>query len=304
MQNKSKLPQVQYQQNIHNECPTPNGILFIIGGHEQKIGENKKDKNDKKGEARHIELDVLKTFVKLIPKQNPLIVVVTSASSEETKETFNEYKETFQEFCTCEISQIHHETRADLLKDLEEELISQADAVFFCGGDQLKLTSIYGGSKFLTLLKERYIHDKLVIAGTSAGAMALSTPMIYAGTNRNEMIAGNVKITTGLEFMRDVCIDTHFVDRGRFVRMAQVMATNPTSIGIGIEEDTAIIVRKGVDIEIVGNGVIIIINAHKSYGTNITEFNNDKTLSIRNLTVHILSAGETFKLPEDNPPHR
>jgi cyanophycinase len=136
---------------------------------------------------------------------------------------------------------------------------NKADAFFFTGGNQLLLTSLYGGSDFLTRLKERYIAEPIVVAGTSAGAMALSTPMIYAGSKEKQQLTGEIKITTGVEFLKDVCIDTHFVDRGRFIRMAQVIASNPTSTGIGIEEDTAILVRKGTEAEIIGSGTVLII---------------------------------------------
>lgn len=139
---------------------------------------------------------------------------------------------------------------------------------FFSGGDQLKLTSTYGGSTFLTELKRKYIRERIIVGGTSAGAMALSTPMIYAGNKEVEQITSQIKVTTGLEFLKDVCKDTHFVNRGRFVRMAQVIVTNPTCIGVGIEEDTALVVRNGIEAE-VGSGLIIIIDGFHIVDSNI-----------------------------------
>src|SRR5213075_3228172 len=106
------------------------------------------------------------------------------------------------------------------------------------------------------------IQKKIVIGGTSAGAMALSTPMIYSGSNEVQELTGEIKVTTGLEFLKDVSIDTHFVHRGRFVRMAQVIATNPTSIGVGIDEDTAWIVRNGIETEVIGSGIITILEGY------------------------------------------
>ena len=191
-----------------------------------------------------------------------------------------------------------------MLDDALIERVNKADAFFLTGGDQLLLTSLYGGTKLLTRLKERYIKDKIVIAGTSAGAMALSTPMIYAGNKEKQQITGTIKITTGLEFLRDVCIDTHFIDRARFIRMAQVIATNPTSVGIGIEEDTAIIVRKGVEAEIIGNGVVTIIEGFEISDSNITEFGADEKIIICDLRVHLLAKGSTYRIPQINPPHK
>ncbi len=173
------------------------------------------------------------------------------------------------------------------MADNLEQRVNAADAFFFSGGDQLLLSSVYGGSIFLKHLKERYIGDKIVIAGTSAGAMALSTPMIYAGSKEVHELGGEIRITTGLEFLKDVCIDTHFVHRGRFIRLAQVIATNPTSIGIGIEEDTAIIVRKGTETEMIGSGTIIIFEGYEISEANVYGFGSKKPISIRDLRVHI-----------------
>ena len=143
-----------------------------------------------------------------------------------------------------------------------------------------------------------------MIGGTSAGAMAMSTPMIYAGNKDKQQITGEIKVTTGLEFLKDVCIDTHFVNRGRFVRLAQVIATNPTCIGIGIEEDTAIIVKSGTEADVIGSGTIIIFEGYEITETNIADFGSKKPVSIRNLKVHILSSGDKYTIPQCNPPHR
>ncbi len=105
------------------------------------------------------------------------------------------------------------------------------------------------------------------------------------------MFFKEIKITTGLKFLKDVSIDTHFMDRSRFVRMAQVLASNPISIGIGIEEDTAIIVREGVKAEVIGKGVVTIIEGFSITTSNITEFSEDKPISIQDLNVHLLSNG-------------
>jgi cyanophycinase len=282
-----------------NTCPTPNGALLIIGGAEAKEDASKKD-----GNASSIGMEVLSCFMQLLSSEQPVIEVITSASSDDPEDSFKNYEQSFKELGAYVVNHIHHDNRDDVvLADIEARL-KAAHGVFLTGGDQLKLTAVYGGTDVLLLLKERYIFEKLVIAGTSAGAMAMSTPMIYQGVGRDEMVAGNVKITTGLEFLRDVCVDTHFVNRGRFVRMSQVIATNPTSIGVGIEEDTAMVVRNGKDAEVVGCGVIIVINGFQSHGTNIHNHADDEMLTVRGLNVDILSKGEKFTIPEINPPHK
>jgi cyanophycinase len=281
------------------ECPVPAGILVIIGGKENK-GEEQADEGQK---DNVIKLEVLRSFRENIRKKDPVIEVITTSGAEE-KEAFKEYRKLFKELEISEVHHIHHNSRKEVLDDDLTERIGKADAFFFTGGDQLKITTIYGGTSFLTEMKKRYINDPIVIAGTSAGAMALSTPMIYAGNKDVEQISGEIKVTTGLEFLKDVCIDTHFVHRGRFVRMAQVIVSNPTNIGIGIEEDTAVIIRNGVEMEVKGSGTVIIMDGSQITESNITDFSEKKVISIRDLKVHVLGRNDTFDIPQINPPHK
>jgi cyanophycinase len=285
------------ENKAHNECPVPNGKLMLIGGNEEK---NKTD--DATG--KELNLKVLAQFIKLIDQEQPKLIVVTTAGEEDVVDTFETYKRTFEKICTCEVTHLHHSTREEINNEEAVLAIAGADAIFFAGGDQLKLTSIYGGTNLMYEIKKRYISEGLVIGGTSAGAMALSTPMIFAGTGADEMIAGEVKITTGFEFLKDVCVDTHFVHRGRFTRMAQVIATNPACIGIGVEEDTAVIVANGVEATVFGTGVVIVIDGIEATDNNVTEFNSRNTLNIRNLKVAILSSENQFIIPQRNPPHQ
>ncbi len=280
-----------------NSCPVPNGILLVVGGHE-----NKGEAFEKSMQEGERTLEILRTLVELTGKKEPVIEIITSASVE-GDESFQDYQKAFTELKISQIGHIHHDKRRDAIDCCEEDRIKQADAVYFAGGDQLKLTSVYGGTKFLFELKQRYIHDKLVIGGTSAGAMAMSTPMIYAGGKDVQQIAGEIKITTGLEFLKDVCVDTHFVDRSRFVRMAQVIATNPTCIGIGIEEDTALIIKNGIETEVIGSGIAIVIEGFNITDSNILNSDTRKRIYIHDLNVKLLSEGSRYIIPRNNPPH-
>ncbi|MGY3212516.1 cyanophycinase [Mucilaginibacter sp. HD30] len=280
-----------------DKCVVPNGVLVIVGGHE-----NKGEKPEKKVQEAHRSKEVLTAFVQLTGKKDPVIEVITTASSE-GDESFKDYDKAFTSLGVKKVGHIHHDQRAPALGSSLNDRLTKADAVYFSGGDQLKLTSIYGGTQLLLKLKERYINDGLVLGGTSAGAMAFSTPMIFAGNQEVQQIAGEVRITTGMEFLKDVCIDTHFVDRGRFVRMAQVVATNPTSIGIGIEEDTAIIIRNGREAEVIGSGVVIVIDGSNITDTNILSFGAQECIYIHDLKVSLLSKGNKYEIPRRNPPH-
>jgi cyanophycinase len=286
---------------VNNECPVPSGILVVIGGKESK---EKKEAPDRKTPEGFVTSEVLKTFIRLTGKKSARINVVTSGS-EEGNAMFEEYKKVFNDLGHKEIKHIHHNQRKNVLEDQTlQESVKETDAFFFSGGDQLLLTSLYGGTPFLTSLKERYISDSIVLGGTSAGAMALSTPMIYAGNEEVQEVSGEIKVTTGLEFMKDVCIDTHFVHRGRFIRLAQVIATNPGCVGIGIEEDTAIIVRNGRDCEVIGSGTVIQILGFFIQDAAMKNFTEKRPVSIRNLKIDILAPGDKFHIEQLNPPHK
>jgi len=282
-----------------NQCPIPEGILVAIGGHENK-GEDPEKLTQKENS---IPLEVLHAYVELIKKQNPVLEIITTASGH-PKESFKDYQKVFKGLGVEHINQIHHDRRGVVLGDKQLiDRVSKADSIFFTGGDQLKLTSIYGGTKFLYSLKQKYIREQVVIAGTSAGAMAMSTPMIYAGNQEVQNIGGEIRVTTGLEFLKDVCVDTHFTDRNRFVRMSQVVVENPTCIGVGISEDTAIIVRKGREVEIAGSGIVIIIEGFDVTDSNILDFSDKVPFAAQNLKVHLLTKGGKYEIPQQNPPH-
>jgi len=301
MKSKSSRKTFALPKNNHeNHCPIPQGTLVVIGGKENK-GENAPE--NKKKPADFIKLEVLETFKNATHKREPVIEVVTTASAE-GPESFQDYQRVFEKIGINKIGHMHHNTREEVLQDPMLERLKTADGIFFSGGDQLKLTAFYGGTQFLTYLKQRYISEAFTIGGTSAGAMALSTPMIYAGNQEVQELGGEIKVTTGLEFLKDVCIDTHFVHRGRFVRMAQVVVTNPTCIGIGIEEDTAILVKEGVEMQVKGTGLVIVIEGFSISTSSIKEFSEDKPVTARDLKVHLLADGDTYIIPQVNPPHK
>jgi cyanophycinase len=284
-------------KKIENHCPVPQGTLVVIGGKENKgeeAPENKKKPSD------FIKLQVLEAFKDATHKREPTIEVVTTASSEGA-DSFQEYQKVFEKIGITNVGHIHHNCREEVLLDPMLERLENADGIFFSGGDQLKLTGFYGGTDFLRYLKQRYINEQLAIGGTSAGAMAMSTPMIYAGNEEVQELGGEIKLTTGLEFLKDVCVDTHFVHRGRFVRMAQVVITNPTCIGIGIEEDTAIIIKDGQEMQVIGTGLVIVIEGFEIRDSSINDFAADKPITARDLRVHLLADGATYLIPQINP---
>jgi cyanophycinase len=169
----------------------------------------------------------------------------------------------------------------------------------FSGGNQLRLTATFGGTGFLEKLLERYWNEPdFLVAGTSAGAMAMSNTMIYEGNATRAHLKGEVKITTGLGFIDDVIIDSHFEKRGRFGRLAQAVAANPSAIGIGLGEDTGMLITNGHRMEAIGSGLVMIIDGHDIRHSNIADIPDGCPISIENLKVHFCEKGNGYLLNE------
>ncbi|MGV1012055.1 MAG: cyanophycinase [Flavobacterium sp.] len=171
-----------------------------------------------------------------------------------------------------------------------------ADVVMFTGGDQLRLTSILGGTQFHDILLDKYKNEDFIYAGTSAGAAAASNNMIYQGSSSEALLKGEVKITSGLGLIDDVIIDTHFVQRGRIGRLFQAVVGNPKVLGIGLGEDTGLLITNGRQMEAIGSGLVILVDGREIKDTNLTQIEMGQPISISHLVTHVLSKYDTFDL--------
>ncbi|WP_210464565.1 cyanophycinase [Rufibacter roseolus] len=276
------------------EGKVPSGTLIAIGGAENK-GDEPEDDSMNSENANFEKTEILSRFVKELKGRNPLVLVIPTASSL-PEELGPSYVKVFHDLKVKNVEVVDIRNREDACKEEYIELVRKAAGIMFTGGDQLKLTSILGGTDFMRLIKERYYNDSLVVGGTSAGAAAMSTQMIYQGMSGAGFIKGSVSITAGLELLNDVAIDTHFITRGRIVRMAQMLATNPTFIGVGLEEDTGIVVKEGKELEVIGSGLVVIVDGRGSTHTNIYEVEEGVPVTMRDLKVHLLGKGDTYTL--------
>ena len=176
------------------------------------------------------------------------------------------------------------------------ERLRAADVVMFTGGDQLRLTSILGGTQFHDILLDKYKNENFIYAGTSAGAAAASNNMIYQGSSSEALLKGEVKITSGLGLIDDVIIDTHFVQRGRIGRLFQTVVGNPKVLGIGLGEDTGLLITNGRQMEAIGSGLVILVDGREIKDTNLTQIEMGQPISINHLVTHVLSKYDTFDL--------
>lgn len=275
----------------------PKGKLIAIGGNEDK-GTEPEPNFQQKNNLNFFELQILSRIAHETKNQkNSHIEVITTASSI-PEEVGENYLHAFTKIGCTNIQIMHIKNRADTQNPEYIKRIRECDGVMMTGGNQLRLSTIFGGTEILSTLHQRFIDEEIVIAGTSAGAMAMSNTMIYQGSSAGALVKGEVKITTGLAFIKDVIIDSHFDKRGRFGRLAQAVASNPSCIGIGLGEDTGVIIRGNDSLEAIGSGLIIIVDGHGIRHSNIADLSEGSPISIENLIVHVMTKGNGYLLKQ------
>jgi cyanophycinase len=268
----------------------PKGKLVAIGGNVDKGSD---DNPGHIGRVNFFEAGILQRILSEIKGRQSLIEVVTTASMipEEVGES---YIEAFSRLGATNVRLMHIKEKKDTTSAEYLGRLQEADGVMFTGGNQTRLSEIWGGTELLKTLHQRYHHDHLLIAGTSAGAMAKSNTMICGGESSEALFKGAVKMGTGFAFVKNIIIDTHFVVRGRFGRLAQAVASHPGSLGIGLGEDTGILITSGHYIETIGSGLVLIFDGQHIRHNNIADLPEGFPISIENLMVHVLAKGNCY----------
>jgi cyanophycinase len=260
----------------------PKGTLIPIGGAEDKTGKK----------------EIICRAIEETGKKKPCICIITVATNV-PEEVSKDYKTAFRDLHMDNISFIHFDSReeADDKKNLDK--IKAADLVWFSGGSQLKLSSLLGGTECLDLIKERYYSEaKFVVAGTSAGAAAMSNTMIISGTSQDALVMGELGVTHGLDFINSLFIDTHATERGRFGRLIQIAACSPAILGVGLGEDTALIIHGAEKAEVVGSGLVIIVDGNFITYTDLAETKSGEPITIEGIRLHVLGPGKKFLIKE------
>jgi cyanophycinase len=259
---------------------TKEGTLIIIGGQEDKVGD--------------------KSILKEIVKHNGSgHLVVATIASQIPAEVWDGYKEVFHKLGVKKVSHFNIEQPDEAHQLQALEVFKDAKTVFFTGGDQLKITTKIGGSVVLRRIQEIFQKGG-TIAGTSAGAAVMGQTMLVGGENTESHKVGNWMMAPGLGFMNEIIIDQHFAQRGRIGRLLGAVSMNPGVLGVGIDEDTSIIVKKD-SFEVVGSNAIYVIDGRDVTYTNVAEASADKTMSMHNVKLHILTDGETYDLVKRLP---
>lgn len=274
----------------------PKGKLIAIGGAEDK-GTNLETGDIYRNNLNFFELGILRRVVEEAGGPSSRIEIITTASTI-PYEVGENYLNAFGKIGCTNVDVMHIRNRQDTTKAEYLERIRTCDAVMFSGGNQLRLSATDGGTEFLRIMKQRYQEENFLIAGTSAGAMAMSHTMIYEGNATRAHLKGEVKITTGLGFISALIIDSHFEKRGRFGRLTQAIAGNPGCIGIGLGEDTGMLITEGNKMEAIGSGLVVIIDGHDIIHSNFADIPDGNPVSIENLIVHFCEKGNGYLIKE------
>jgi len=254
---------------------TSERMLIIVGGHEDK--ENEKL--------------ILKTIAERVGGAK---LVVTTVASQRPGQLADDYERLFRGLGVRHLYKLNIESREDALSDRAVKILDDAEAIFFTGGDQLKITSQLGCSPVCERIQENYEGGGL-IAGTSAGASVVTETMMVGGDDEQTYRLGEgLTLAPGLGLLKGVIVDQHFSERGRVGRLVAAITHNPRLIGIGIDENTAVCIEQDDRFKVIGEGGVYIVDGGAVTYSNIAEEDKSRALSVYDMKIHVLSQGDTY----------
>jgi cyanophycinase len=253
------------------------GWIIPIGGAENK-------ENDRR---------ILERFVRASGGEDADIVVIPTASR--MHETGPRYEQVFRDIGAPRVTVMDFDTRRDCQEAGRLKRLEEATGIFFTGGNQLRLTTLLGGTPVAKLIRIQNAHG-VTVGGTSAGASILSEHMIASGDEGSAMIAGSVQLAPGLGLTNRFIIDQHFRQRDRLGRLLTALAYNPFAVGIGLDEDTAAFIGPDETVEIEGSGGVTIVDGSQVSYSSIGQIADGQAVCVLGLQVHVLVAGATFNM--------
>ncbi len=253
------------------------GWIVPIGGAENK-------ENDPR---------ILERFVKASGGTDADIVVIPTASR--MYETGPRYEKIFRDLGAARVSVMDFDTRRDCQEANRLTRLEEASGIFFTGGNQLRLTTLLGGTPVASLIRKRNAAG-VTVGGTSAGASILSEHMIAFGDEGSSVISGSVRLAPGLGLTNRFVIDQHFRQRDRLGRLITALAYNPFAVGIGLDEDTAVFIGPDDLLEVEGSGGVTVVDAAEASFSSMDSVSEGQPVCILGLRIHILVAGATFNL--------
>ncbi|MBA2334040.1 MAG: cyanophycinase [Pyrinomonadaceae bacterium] len=260
------------------------GHLLVIGGAEDKYNERR----------------ILKKFLSLAGETEAQVLIVPVAS-DFPEFASDVYTQAFRNLGIANPRVLRATSRQDVFDADVDALLDGVTGVFITGGDQMRLVSLLGGTKFAARLRKMVTDTNLVMAGTSAGAAGMSTSMIVRGDASSHPHKNSVRLSPGLGFLKNIIIDQHFTERGRISRLITAVSYNPYNLGIGIDENTAIILDKEGNLEVFGAGSITIVDGSKITYNEIAEVDDFQSFSVFGVQLHILEDGLVYDYFQRRP---
>ena len=260
------------------------GYLLVIGGAEDKYNERR----------------ILKKFLSLAGDDKAEILIVPVAS-DFPEFAADVYVQAFRNLGVANPRVLRATSRQDVVQADPDKLLDGVNGVFITGGDQMRLVSLLGGTDFADKLRRMVRDTNIVLAGTSAGAAGMSTSMIVRGESTSHPHKNSVRLSPGLGFLKNIIIDQHFTERGRISRLITAVSFNPYNLGIGIDENTAIILDgKGI-LEVYGQGSVTVVDGSKITFNEIAEVADNESFSVCGLQLHVLRDGLIYDYQERHP---
>lgn len=265
--------------------PKAKGKLIIIGGHEERDGDQ--------------EREILKEVAReSIEKKGDLVLI--TVASQQPKEMAKMYNKAFKELGVSKMHVVDIRKRTEAEEKEVVEKIENASVIFFTGGDQLRITSQVGDSLTYQTMRKK-LEEGSTVAGTSAGAAAMPETMIIGGESDSSQTISSLSMAPGLGLIEGVIIDSHFAERGRIARLLGAVADNPRNLGLGIDEDTAVIFEDAENFRVIGSGAVYVVDGSTIDFSSLSEKNSEGIISIFNVRLHVLTKGDRFDLVKRVP---
>ncbi|WP_082684887.1 cyanophycinase [Hymenobacter sedentarius] len=256
---------------------SPRGILVMLGGGDDD--------------------PLLSLLAGLLPDHDATIEVLTTATRRQPARTAAAYAHAWHQLGYRHVRHLQVDENHPADDPATLMRLRRATLVFMSGGDQERLTDFLLDTEFLSILKHKYeSEDTFIIAGTSAGASAVAEFMLVYGHGWRSLKKGSIEVKPGLGLLPGVLLDQHFAERGRYPRLMHAVLDQPTLLGIGLSEETGLIVRPGVPAEVFGDEVVVVVDAAQTTHNNLPDLAHDKIISGHRLHVHLLVAGQRLDL--------
>lgn len=253
------------------------GHLVIIGGAEDKYNERR----------------ILNKFVQLAGGENARVLIVPIAS-DYPEFSADVYTQAFRKMGLSDVAVLRATSRQEVIDADAESLLEGTTGVFISGGDQMRLASVLGGTRFAQLLEEKVRTTPLVLAGSSAGAAAMSSSMIVRGESVSHPHKNAIRLSPGLGVLNNIIVDQHFTERGRISRLITAVSYNPRQLGLGIDENTAVIVAPDGVLEVTGEGTVTILDGSNITYNDIAEVGEHQPFAVCGAQIHILREGMKY----------